>query len=152
MKKQLEVILVEDIKNLGKKWEIKKVKTGFYRNHPHLKERVWLCDPQNCRRMEKRKQQEHAAALLREEKAKEIYEKINNLALSFTLKKDKNDKIFGSIRAEDILKEMKNRDFHLEKNQLLDFVHFNSLGDNWLKVKLSENLIAQVKITIIASE
>ncbi|CAH1766089.1 12119_t:CDS:2 [Entrophospora sp. SA101] len=77
--------------------------------------------------MERRKQKEHAAALLREEKAKELYEKINNLALSFNLKKDKNDKVFGSIRAEDILKEMKNLGFHLEKKQLLDFVSFNSL-------------------------
>ncbi|CAJ0896436.1 4026_t:CDS:2 [Entrophospora sp. SA101] len=93
--------------------------------------------------MEKQKQQEHAAALLREEKAKELYEKINNLSLSFTLKKDKNDKVFGSIRTEDILKEMKNLGFQLEKKQLLDFVPLNNLGDNCLKIKLSENLTAQ---------
>jgi len=102
--------------------------------------------------MEKRKQQEHAAALLKEEKAKELYEKINNLSLSFTLKKDKNDKVSGSIRAEDILKEMKSLSFHLEKKQLLDFTPLNNLGDNWLKIKLSENLTAQVKIIINASE
>ena len=152
MSKQLEVILTEDIRNLGKKWEVKKIKAGFYRNHPRLRKRVWLYNQQNCQKMEKRKQQDHAAALLKEEKAKELYEKINNLSLSFTLKKDKNDKVFGSIRAEDILKEMKNLGFHLEKKQLLDFTPLNNLGDNWLKIKLSENLTAQVKIIIIASE
>jgi ribosomal protein L9 len=80
--------------------------------------------------MEKRKQQDHAAALLKEEKAKELYEKINNLSLSFALKKGKNDKVFGSIRAEDVIKEMKNLSFHLEKKQLLDFVPLSDLGDN----------------------
>ena len=80
--------------------------------------------------MEKQKQQDHAAALLKEEKAKELYEKINNLSLSFTLKKDKNDKVFGSIRAEDVIKEMKNLNFYLEKKQLLDFVPLSDLGDN----------------------
>ncbi|RHZ37513.1 50S ribosomal protein L9 [endosymbiont GvMRE of Glomus versiforme] len=152
MSKQLEVILAEDIKNLGKKWEVKKVKVGFYRNHPYLKEKIWLYNSQNRQIMEKRKQQEHAAALLREEKAQELYEKINNSTFSFTLKKDKNDKVFGSIRVEDILKEMKNQGFHLEKNQLLDFAPLTNLGENLLKIKLSEKLIAQVKIIIIASE
>ena len=152
MSKQLEVILTEDIRNLGKKWEVKKIQAGFYRNHPHLRKSVWLYNQQNCQKMEKRKQQEHAAALLKEEKAKELYEKINNLSLSFTLKKDKNDKVSGSIRAEDILKEMKSLSFHLEKKQLLDFTPLNNLGDNWLKIKLSENLTAQVKIIINASE
>jgi ribosomal protein L9 len=47
---------------------------------------------------------------------------------------------------------MKNLSFHLEKKQLLDFVPLSDLGDNWLKIKLSENLTAQVKIIIIASE
>ena len=80
--------------------------------------------------MEKKKQQEQVALLLKEEKAKELYEKINNQQFTFTLKKDKNDKIFGSIRTEDIVKEMKNQGFHLEKNQLLDFVPLTNLGDN----------------------
>ncbi|CAJ0761490.1 22146_t:CDS:2 [Entrophospora sp. SA101] len=96
--------------------------------------------------MEKQKQQEHAAALLREEKAKELYEKINNLSLSFTLKKDKNDKVFGSIRTEDILKEMKNLGFQLEKKQLLDFVPLNNLVNGEeieLKGRLKTNILSR---------
>ncbi|RHZ36998.1 50S ribosomal protein L9 [endosymbiont GvMRE of Glomus versiforme] len=154
MSKKLEVILTEDIKNLGKKWEVKKVRFGYYYHYlkDELKEKIWLYNPQNRQIMEKRKQQEHSVSLLREEKAKELYEKINNSTLSFSLKKDKNDKVFGSIRAEDILKEMKNQGFHLEKKHLLDFTPLTNLGDNLLKIKLSEKLIAQVKIIIIAGE
>jgi large subunit ribosomal protein L9 len=155
MGKQLEVILTEDIKGLGKKWEVKKVNWGFYYNYlkDELKDKVWLNNEQNSKEMEKRKQQEHAAALLREEKAKELYEKINNLQLNFTLKKDHkdgNDKVFGSVRAEDILGSLKQQGFSLEKKQLLDFVPLTSLGDNLLKIKLSKDLTAQVKVTITA--
>lgn len=155
MGKQLEVILTEDIKGLGKKWEVKKVNWGFYYNYlkDELKDKVWLNNEQNSKEIEKRKQQEHAAALLREEKAKEIYEKINNLQLNFTLKKDnkdENDKVFGSVRAEDILGSLKQQGFSLEKKQLLDFVPLTSLGDNLLKIKLSKGLTAQVKVTVTA--
>jgi len=100
--------------------------------------------------MERRKQQEYAAALLREEKTKELYEKINNLQLNFTLKKDNNDKVFGSVRAEDVLGSLKQQGFPLEKKQLLDFVPLTSLGDNLLKIKLSKGLTAQIKVTITA--
>src|SRR4051812_35804503 len=101
--------------------------------------------------MENRKQQEEAAALLYEEKAKELYQKINNLQLNFTLKKDK-DKAFGSIRVEDILENLKQHGFQLEKKQFLDFVPLTNLGDNLLKIKLSKNLIAQIKVTINANQ
>lgn len=148
MRKQVKIILPENIEKLGKKWEIKGIKPGFYRNCPWLKEKVWLYNPQNCQRMEKRKQQEKSAVLLKEKKAQEIYQKINNLQLKFILKRDNNDKVFGSVRAEDILDNLKQQGFQLEKKQLLDLVPLTSLGDNWLKVKLSENLIAQVKIII----
>src|SRR4051812_25818130 len=105
MGKQLEVILAEDIKGLGKKWEVKKVKFGHYYHYlkEELRDKVWLNNEQNFQEMEKRKQQEHANALLREEKAKELYEKINNLQFNFTLKKDNNGRVFGSIRIEDVL-------------------------------------------------
>ena len=152
MRKQVKVILPENIEKLGKKWEIKGVKPGFYRNCSWLREKVWLYNPQNCQRMEKRKKQEKTAALLKEEKAQEVYQKINNLQLEFTLKKDNNNKVFGSIRAEDILNDLKQQGFQLEKKQLLDFAPLNNLGDDWLKIKLSENLTARVKIIINASE
>jgi len=103
--------------------------------------------------MERRKQQEHEAVLLREEKAKKLYEKINNLQLNFTLKKDdNNDKVFGSIRIEDVLDSLKQQGFQLEKNQLLDFAPLVNLGDNLLKIKLSKDLTAQIKIMINASK
>jgi ribosomal protein L9 len=51
------------------------------------------------------------------------------LQLEFSLRRD-DDKIFGSIRAEDILNDLKQRGFQLEKKQLLDLVPLTSLGDN----------------------
>ena len=154
MGKQLEVILTEDIKGLGKKWEVKKVKFGHYHYYlkDELRDKIWLNNEQNSKEMEKRKQQEHANSLLREEKAKELYEKINNLQFNFTLKKDNNDRVFGSIRIEDVLDSLKQQGFHLEKNQFLDFVPLTNLGDNLLKIKLSKDVTAQIKIIINADK
>ena len=75
---------------------------------------------------------------------------IYNQHFFFTLKKGENDQVFGSIRVEDILNEVKKLGFQLEKKQLLDFVPLSSLGDNEVKIRLGENLLAQIKITITA--
>lgn len=60
--------------------------------------------------------------------------------------------MLGSVRLEDILNELKNAGFLLKKKQILDFTPLTNLGDNRVKIKLGENLIAQIKITITASE
>jgi len=149
MNKKLEVILTENIDNLGQKWDIKKVPLGFYR---FIKQKVWLCNAENYKAMEKQKEQEKAASLLKEAENKKIHKVINNQHFFFTLKKGENDQIFGSIRVEDILSEVKKLGFQLEKKQLLDFAPLNSLGDSEVKIRLGENLIAQVKVTITAEK
>jgi ribosomal protein L9 len=80
--------------------------------------------------MEKVKEQEKAAALLKEAENKKIYQAINNQQFFFTLKKGEGDQIFGSVRAEDILNEVKKLGFQLEKKQLIDFTPLTNLGDN----------------------
>ena len=102
--------------------------------------------------MEKQKEQEKVASLLKEAENKKIHKAINNQHFFFTLKKGENDQIFGSIRVEDILSEVKKLGFQLEKKQLLGFAPLNSLGDSEVKIRLGENLIAQVKVTITAEK
>jgi len=147
MSKRVKVIFTEEIGSF-KKWDIKEIPFGFFRNHPSIKEKVWLYNKENCQAMEKVKEQEKAAVLLKEAENKKIHQAINNQQFFFTLKKGENNQIFGSVRAEDILTEIKKLGFQLEKKQLLDFSPLNSSGDSLVKIRLSENLLAQIKITI----
>jgi len=86
--------------------------------------------------------------LLLEEKAREIYEKINDFVLNFTLKKDEKGEPFGSVGFKEILQELEKSGFRLEKSQLLEFHPLNKLGENILRVKLSNNIIANLKIIV----
>jgi len=86
--------------------------------------------------------------LLLEEKAHEIYKIINNFTINFTLKKDEKGEPFGSVGFKEILQELEKSGFLLEKSQLLEFHPLNKLGENILRVKLSNNVIATLKIII----
>lgn len=150
MSKKIEVILAEDIKKLGERLEIKKIKAGFYHNCSHIREKVWVCNKQNYRRLQRLKQKEQDAAILKEQRARKIYEQINGSTLSFSLNKDQNDRIVGSIRAEDILRELEKQNFQIEKKHLPDFSPLTELGDNSIKIKLAEGIVAQIKVVITA--
>ncbi|CAJ0749137.1 6302_t:CDS:10, partial [Entrophospora sp. SA101] len=75
--------------------------------------------------------------LLLVEKNKEIYQKINNFTLKFTLKKDEKNMPFGSVGFKEILQELEKNDCLLEKKHLAEFHPLNKLGENIVKVKLN---------------
>jgi ribosomal protein L9 len=98
--------------------------------------------------LEKQKIKKIQEDLILEEKVQKIYDKINNSVFSFTLKKDERSEPFGSVGFKEILAELEKMDFLCQKNQLLDFSPLNKLGENIIKVKLSNKLIANLKIVI----
>ncbi len=50
----------------------------------------------------------------------------------------KNEKIFGSIRIEEIIKELSKKNIYLEKSQFLPFSPISSLGEHLIEIKFGE--------------
>jgi ribosomal protein L9 len=86
--------------------------------------------------------------LLLEQKAQELYQKIDGFILQFTPKKNEKGELFGSVGFKEILPELEKNGFQLEKKQLLEFRPLRKLGENIVKVKLSSKLTASLKIII----
>ena len=147
MKRREKVILLQDNK-VGKKYEIKELRRGFVANYLLPKKEILLANEKNLAWLAKQKVKKSQEDLILEEKAREIYEKINNFSLSFTLKKDDKGEPFGSVGFKEILQELEKSDFHCEKSQLLGFHPLNKLGENIIQVKLSSKLIANLKIIV----
>jgi ribosomal protein L9 len=98
--------------------------------------------------LEKQKAKQVQEELILEAKAREIYERLNNFSLSFTLKKGEKGEPFGSVGFKEILEELTKTDFRLEKSQLVDFHPLNKLGEHTVLVKLSSKLTANLKIIV----
>ena len=141
MNKKQEVILLKNFK-------VEKYKKGFVVNYLLPRGEVLLYNEKNISWAERQKAKELEKNLLVEEKARDLYKKINNFTLNFVLKKDEKGETFGSVNFKEILEELAKSDFHLEKSQLLDFHPLNKLGENIVKVKLSSSVIAELKIII----
>lgn len=146
MKKTEKVILLNN--KLGTKFTITELKRGFVLNYLLPRNEVMLYNQNNFSWIEKQKTQEEQKKILLAEKAREIYQKINNFTLNFTLKKNEKGEPLGSVGFKEILQELEKSDFHFEKSQLIEFHPLHKLGENILLVKLSSELNANLKIII----
>ena len=150
MKKQEKVIFLRHTQ-WGKKYEVKEFARGFVINYLLCQEQelVLLANKKNLAWLAEQKNKEEKESLILEEKAQELYQKINNFTLNFTLKKNEKNEPLGSISFKEILQELEKSGFQLEKSQLVDFHPLHQLGENIVKVKLSSQLTANLKIVII---
>ena len=151
MKKREKVIFLQHTP-WGKKYETKEFARGFVVNYllnpKNKKGQVLLANEKNRAWLEEQKNQEEKENLLSEQKAQELYQKINNFTLAFTLKKNQKNEPLGSVNFKEILQELEKNGFQLKKSQLIDFHPLHNLGENTIKIKLSSKLTANLKIVI----
>lgn len=148
MKKKEQVILLKDNKKLGERFEVKELKRGFVINYLLPRGEVIFSNQKNLSWVEKQKIQRQKFYEEQAKQAQELYQKINNISLTFALKKDEKGEPFGSVGFKEILQELEKLGLLLEKSQLLEFHPLNKIGENITQIKLSNELTANLKIII----
>lgn len=102
----MKVLLLQDIKNFGKKGDIKEVSIGYAKNFLIPKKLAKIVTDRDLKEIEKQKQ----LAKEREERIREGIEKIanelNKKDIHFYVETGDKDEVYNSIKKEDILKEL----------------------------------------------
>ena len=143
----MEVILTQDVENLGKYGEVKNVKDGYARNYLIPNGSAVLATTKEKERVEKEKEiymKKREGNLQGIEKKKNDIEKIK---LEFKVKMT-NDKMFGSITNNDISKTIKDKSgiFIDKKNIEINPIH--EVGKYKAKIKLGEGVKAKILIDV----
>jgi len=128
--------------------KIVKVKKGFFINYLLPKKKAIIFNKKNDLLLKKNLRNKIIEKNVDFDNDNINCEKINKTILFFELKKTKNEKIFGSIREKEILNKLKELKIFLKKKQLINFFPINKLGEKILEIRLSNNLIANLKIII----
>ena len=113
----MEVILVKDVKNLGKAGEIRNVSDGYARNFLFPQSLATMATKKAVEKIKK-----DSEKLKKEEKKnqKQIIELIKDIKTKKVIikAKEKDGKLFGSINAKIINKELKQQGIEIEENQV----------------------------------
>ena len=145
----MEVIFIKDLKNQGKKGEIKNVKNGYAENYLIKKGYAIKATKENLSKLVQEK--ENKLNLDKEEKAKAIKLKkdLEKVVLTFKVKTGEQDKVFGSVSLKQIKEELEKLNYNFTKQQINLLDSMSSLGFHYIEIQLHKEVSAKVKVHLI---
>lgn len=149
----MEIILKQDVENLGHKDEIVNVKPGYARNYL-IPQGYAIMATASAKKVyeENMKQKAHKEAKLRED-AEVVAEKMNGLSLRIGTKTSSTGKIFGSINTVMIAEALEKEGFNIErKNITLKGEAIKEVGNYEANVKIYKNIKVVVPFEVYSEE
>ena len=145
----MEIILLCDVENLGQSGDIINVKPGFARNKLIPQGLALRASNRNVA-IAKEKKKTAGIKLERENQALELLaKKLSNVELTIEVKVGEEEKMFGSITNKDIHKELTEKGFDLDKNQITLKEPIKALGIFHVNVKIAKDITSDVKLYVI---
>jgi large subunit ribosomal protein L9 len=144
----MEVILKEDVANLGHRGDVVKVADGYGRNFLLPRKLALQATLANKAIIEQMK----SAAVRRsaEEKvqAQELLTKLEPITLTFTRKSGENGQLFGSVTSADLAGELAAKGFDIDRRKIQLSEPIKSLGDFTISIKLHREVTAHLRVNV----
>ena len=149
---QMEVLLREDVENLGTRGQIVKVKAGYGRNYLLPRNVAVEATAGNMKKIE----QEKKALLKREAKEKATAEShatsLASLELTFTRKVGEHDVLYGSVTSMDIAEAIKEKGFEIDRKRILLKDPIKEIGEHEVPIRLHREVTSNIKVTVAKEE
>ena len=145
----MKIILLEDVKSLGKKGEIVNVSDGYARNFVLPKKLGLEATSKNLNDLKLQKANEEKVAKQILDEAKELAEKVEAGKVEVKIKVGEGGRTFGSVSTKEIaiaVKEQMGYDIDKKKIQLKDAI--KTLGTHTVPVKLHQKVTAELKVIV----
>jgi large subunit ribosomal protein L9 len=148
----MKVILTQKVKALGNIGEIVNVSTGHARNFLIPNGFAVVADEKNKVELENQKKRlaKHVAAEQAEAQAQA--KKIDGLTLEFSKRIGGNGKIFGTIGATELAKELASKGIEIERRLIIIDTPIKTLGSFTVKAKLFKDVEASFKVKVVIDQ
>lgn len=148
----MRIILLKDVENLGKKYDIKEVKAGFARNFLIPK---GLAKSVTRAALKWLKLQKEIEVQKSEEELKRFQSEaaqLDGLELVIPVKVGEEKQLFESIGTQKILEVLKEKGFEIKKNQIELESPLKELGEFPVKLHFEHNLEAEIRVILVGEK
>ena len=145
----MKVILIEDVKSLGKKGQIVDVSDGYARNFIFAKKLGLEANPKNLNDLKLKKAHEDKLAAQRLAEAKEFAESLKEVQVVLSIKIGEGGKIFGSISSKEIAQAAKEQlNLDIDKKKLVLPNPIKAVGTTLVPIKLHPQVTGELKVVV----
>jgi large subunit ribosomal protein L9 len=144
----VEVILFQDVKNLGTQGEVVKVAEGYFRNFLKPKGLADEATPANRKRFDHIKRHQ---MLLQAEKlgeAQKLAKRLEEVTVSLKAKAGESDRLFGSITNQDVADALTAAGFTVDKKQIEMDEHIKRLGMYTVSIRIHPQVVGKLKLLV----
>jgi len=148
----MQVILREDVDKLGKIGDLVNVKPGYGRNFLVPSKKAIEATPKNLKAMEHVKKMVSDRIRTIKKTAAADADKIKSLAITIKAKVGEEGKLFGSVTTMDIAEAMLAQGVTIDKRKIHLEEPIKRVGEYTVPVKLHTDVVANLKVSVIAAE
>ena len=146
----MEVILKEDVANLGHQGDVVKVAEGYGRNFLLPRKLAIQATESNKAVIEQMKNASVRRSAKEKGEAELLLQQLDQVTLTFTRKTGENDHIFGSVTAPDITHALETKGFQIDRRKVNLPEPLKALGEFLVPVRLHREVTAHIKVTVAA--
>ena len=146
----MEVILRENVKDLGKAGELVKVKPGYARNFLLPKGRAYEATEGNKKRIEGERKARATRDAAERTEAEKRAQAIAGLTVTLTGKAGEEGKLFGSITAQDIADAVAAQGQEVDRRRIELDQPIKTLGYHTVPVRLHPDVQAEIRVQVVA--
>lgn len=145
----MKVILIEDVKSLGKKGQLVEVNDGYARNFILAKKLGLEATPKNLNDLKLKKANDEKVAKEIYEEAKAFGERLKEMEVNVTIKTGEGGKIFGSVSSKEIAEAAKAQlGIELDKKKMVLPSPIKVLGTTRVPIKLHPKVTSELKVNV----
>ena len=146
----MEVILKEDVPNLGLRGDVVKVAEGYGRNYLLPRNMAMQATAANKAVIEQMKAAAARRSASEKAQAEELAAKLNPVELSFTRKSGEAGHLFGSVTSADIAGELASQGFDVDRRKIQLSDPIKTVGDLVVGIRLHREVTAHIKVNVVA--
>ena len=143
----MKVILLQDVKGVGKKNQIVEVSDGYGSNFLIPRKLAVRYSEHGVEVRDKQIQHEKDEFIRKQNEAREVKAKIESIVLEFTAPSSKDGRMMGTISEKVIVQELKDKyGIVVDKRKFVDKYPCNAFGYTRLKVELFKDVVATISV------
>jgi len=145
----MEIILREDVQNLGRTGEVVKVKDGYARNYLLPKGLAYPATEANKKRITFEAERLARQRAAEKSAAEGEAGRLAGVQLSFAVKVGEEEKLYGSVTASDIQRKLEEQGIHVDKRKIDLPEPIRELGDFKVGIKIHADVRPEITVSVV---